>query len=170
MMTDMNTALGNFIIVTGAFLTLLVLLRLFAWKNIAGIFEQRATTIANEIDETTRLKDEAATLVRERRLQLDEVQQQATQILQEAKTTGEATQARLLAAAEQEAQAIKTRAEQAAQQTQTQAYANLKAEVTDLSLQIAQAIMMQELTPETHHDLIERYLDKLGDASDGTNP
>ena len=41
------TILGNFILVTASFLTLIILIRVFAWKNLTGIFEQRAEKIAD---------------------------------------------------------------------------------------------------------------------------
>ena len=37
-----STTLGNIIITTGSVILLLVLIRLFAWDKITGIFEQRA--------------------------------------------------------------------------------------------------------------------------------
>ena len=43
------TSLGNIIIVTGSFLLLLVLVKLFAWEQITGIFAAREEKIANDI-------------------------------------------------------------------------------------------------------------------------
>lgn len=34
--------IGNFILITGSFILLLVLIKKFAWSNITGIFEERA--------------------------------------------------------------------------------------------------------------------------------
>ena len=45
-----STSLGNIIIVTGSFLLLLVLVKLFAWDQITGIFKAREEKIANDID------------------------------------------------------------------------------------------------------------------------
>ncbi len=42
--------IGNFILITGSFILLLVLIKKFAWSNITGIFEERAEKIATDID------------------------------------------------------------------------------------------------------------------------
>ena len=45
-----STSLGNFIIVTGSVLLLILLIKLFAWKQITGIFEAREEKITSDID------------------------------------------------------------------------------------------------------------------------
>ena len=42
--------IGNFILIAGSFILLLVLIKKFAWSNITGIFEERAEKIASDID------------------------------------------------------------------------------------------------------------------------
>ncbi|MFK5276290.1 hypothetical protein ACI3RH_04935 [Lactococcus lactis] len=42
--------LGNIIVVSGAFIILLVLLRLFAWNAITSVFASRAKKISDDID------------------------------------------------------------------------------------------------------------------------
>lgn len=36
-----STSLGNIIIVTGSFLLLLVLIKIFAWEQLTGVFKAR---------------------------------------------------------------------------------------------------------------------------------
>ena len=45
-----STILGNFILVTASFAVLIILIRVFAWDKITGIFEECANKIANDID------------------------------------------------------------------------------------------------------------------------
>ena len=42
--------IGNFILIAGSFILLLVLIKKFAWSNITGVFEERAEKIASDID------------------------------------------------------------------------------------------------------------------------
>lgn len=42
--------IGNFILIAGSFILLLVLIKKFAWSNITSIFEERAEKIATDID------------------------------------------------------------------------------------------------------------------------
>ena len=54
-----NTVLGNIIVVSGAFIILLVLLRLFAWNAITSVFANRAKVLATANEEATSLKKRA---------------------------------------------------------------------------------------------------------------
>lgn len=42
--------LGDFILIAGSFILLLVLVKKYAWSNLTSIFEQRAEKIAADID------------------------------------------------------------------------------------------------------------------------
>ena len=60
-----NTVLGNIIVVSGAFIILLVLLRLFAWNAITSVFASRAKKISDDIDAAEANNKQAADLVKQ---------------------------------------------------------------------------------------------------------
>lgn len=159
----LGTMIGHFIIVTGAFILLFVLLRLFAWDKITGIFEKRAQYITEEIDRAEEAKKEATALVRQRQAELSDVRKVADGMLLEAKQTGEAMKNRLLADAEKQVEAMKEKAEKDIARKQVEALAAMKEEVSDMSLELAQQILMKELDPIAQSELIDRYLEKLGE-------
>ena len=68
--TAPNTVLGNIIVVSGAFIILLILVRKFAWGAITGIFEERANKINNDITTAELSKKEAETLLAQRENEL----------------------------------------------------------------------------------------------------
>ena len=45
-----STSIGNIIITAGSVILLLVLIKLFAWEQLTGIFTAREEKIANDID------------------------------------------------------------------------------------------------------------------------
>ena len=65
-----NTVLGNIIVVSGAFIILLVLLRLFAWNAITSVFASRAKKISDDIDAAEANNKQAADLVKQRQAEL----------------------------------------------------------------------------------------------------
>lgn len=61
-----STVLGNFILVTASFAVLIILIRVFAWNKITGIFEEREKKIAGDIDAAEEKLAVAAALVKQR--------------------------------------------------------------------------------------------------------
>ncbi|TVW80397.1 F0F1 ATP synthase subunit B, partial [Streptococcus pneumoniae] len=58
--------IGNFVLITGSFILLLVLIKKFAWSNITGIFEERAEKIASDIDRAEEARQKAEVLAQKR--------------------------------------------------------------------------------------------------------
>lgn len=161
--SHLGTMLGHLIIVTGSFVLLFVLLRFFAWDKITGIFTKRAQYITDEIDRAEKAKAEAETLVSQRQKELEAVHQEADAILLEAKRTGETMKARILSEAEKQVDEMKEKAARELERQKSEVLAHMKEEVSALSLTIAQQILMKELDPAGQSQLIDRYLEKLGD-------
>ncbi len=159
----LSTMLGHFIIVTGAFVLLFVLLRLFAWSKITGIFEKRAAYITSEIDQAEQAKAEATDLVNQRQEALAEVRKVADGILLEAKQTGESMKKRMVSEAEKQVDEMKAKAERDINRNRAEAMASMRDEVSAMSFELAQQILMKELDPAGQSDLIDRYLAKLGE-------
>ncbi|MGT2867052.1 F0F1 ATP synthase subunit B [Streptococcus fryi] len=160
---SIGVQIGNFITVTGGFVLLLVLIRLFAWKNITAIFDKRADKISGDLAMAEAAKQEADKLVDQRKEQLDDVSKVADKMLLEAKTSGETMRHRIVADAETQANQLKEKAQKDIEKQRQAALAGMKEDVTLLSIELAQEILMKELSREEHSALIDRYLKKLGE-------
>ena len=66
-----STTLGDIIITTGSVLVLYWLIRTFAWKQITGIFEERANKINQDIDDAENARQEAQELAQKLQEQLN---------------------------------------------------------------------------------------------------
>lgn len=157
------TILGNFILVTGSFLTLLVLVRVFAWKNITGIFEQRAAKIAGEIDAAEEQHQAAIALVQKRQEELAKSKAEGKQIVQDAIERAKMEKKHLLDQAAQEAQALKEKAQADIAAEKQEAQESLKVQVAQLAIDLAGKIILEDLDQQAHSDLIDRYIDRLGE-------
>lgn len=160
----LGSLIGDFILVAGSFLLLIILIKKFAWENITSTFEQRAKKISDDIDGAESARQKAEDLAQKRETELAGSRQEATTIIENAKETAEKNKAGILADAADEAGHLKEKANQEIAQTKAEALNSIKGDVADLTVNLASKILGQQLDQEAHKELIDRYIDKLGDA------
>ena len=156
--------IGNFILIAGSFILLLVLIKKFAWSNITGIFEERAEKIATDIDSAEQARQKAEALAQKREDELTGSRKEAKTIIENAKETAEQSKASILADAKLEAGRLKEKANQEIAQNKAEALQSVKGEVADLTISLAGKIIAQNLDGHAHKELIDQYIDQLGEA------
>ncbi|MDY4762353.1 F0F1 ATP synthase subunit B [Streptococcus thoraltensis] len=159
-----STSLGNFIIVTGSFVLLLVLLKLFAWEQLTSIFDAREKKIADDIDSAEVAREQAEKLAQQRQEELAGARTEASEIIESAKETGKKQETQIVAEARETAGRLKDKAEADIAQSKAEAFAGVKDDVADLTVLLAEKIMTKELDKAAQSKLIDNYLDQLGDA------
>ncbi len=157
-----NTTWGNMIVVSGAMLILLLLLKHFAWGSISEMLKKREEKIANDIDSSEQSRIKAAALEKERQDQLMNSRSEAASIIQNAKDSGEVTRQAIVTDAKEEASRLKAKAKSDISIEKDAAFLEVKDEVASLALQIAEKILGKELSPEAHESLINEYIEGLG--------
>ncbi|TAA67210.1 ATP synthase F0 subunit B [Streptococcus sp. LQJ-218] len=156
--------IGNFILITGSFILLLVLIKKFAWSNITSIFEERAEKIATDIDSAEQARQKAEALAQKREDELSGSRKEAKTIIENAKETAAQSKANILADAKLEAGRLKEKANQEIAQNKVEALQSVKDEVADLTVSLAGKIISQNLDGYAHKELIDQYIDQLGEA------
>lgn len=137
--------IGNFILIAGSFILLLVLIKKFAWSNITSIFEERAEKIATDIDSAEQARQKAEALAQKREDELSGSRKEAKTIIENAKETAEQSKANILADAKLEAGRLKEKANQEIAQNKVEALQSVKDEVADLTVSLAGKIISQTL-------------------------
>ena len=150
-----STTLGNIIITLGSVFLLYYLIRKFAWDQITGIFAAREKKIATDIDSAENARQEAESLAQKRQDELAGARTEAAQIIDGAKETGKTQESKIIAEAHDEAKRLKEKANQDIAQSRVEA---------DLTVLLAEKVMKQNLDAKAQSDLIDSYLDQLGDA------
>ncbi|ASW49503.2 TPA: F0F1 ATP synthase subunit B [Streptococcus suis] len=158
-----STILGNFILVTASFAILIILIRVFAWDKITGIFEERANKIANDIDAAEEKLTAAANLVQQREDELVQGRIESQKIIQDAVERAKLEKKRILEQADVEIQGLKQKAQLEIEAEKREAQENLRVQVAELAVDLASKIILEDLDQQAHSNLIDRYLDKLGD-------
>lgn len=163
---EQSTTLGTIIVVSGAFLILMLLIKKFAWEAITDILKKREETIANDLDSAEKSRISAAKLEKERQEKLLSSKSEAASIIKTAKENGEQNRQKALKETNQELLRLREKARQDISQEHDEALASVKDEVATLSLQIAEKILSSELSADTHETLINSYIDQLGKANE----
>lgn len=159
-----STTIGDIIITTGSVLILYWLIRKFAWTQITGIFEERANKINQDIYDAENARKEAQELAEKRQEQLNSAKDDAAKIIDSAKETGNAQSAKILAETRDEVSRLKEKANQDIAQDKAEALSSVKDDVANLTVLLAEKVMTKNLDKSAQSELIDQYLDQLGDA------
>ena len=159
-----STIIGDFILIAGSFLLLIFLVKKYAWGNISSILDERAEKISSDIDGAEEARKKAEELASKREAELAGSRTEAKTIIENAKETAEKSKADILAEAKLEAGRLKEKANQEIAQNKAEALQSVKGEVADLTISLAGKIISQNLDGHAHKELIDQYIDQLGEA------
>ena len=160
---DINTGLSVWTLIV--FVSLLLILRKYAWGPIVDAVDSREKGIQTAIDGAAELNAEAAKLLEEHREQMADARRQASEILAEAKVASERVRKELEEKARSEAQGIVERALAEIERERDGALETLRRESVDLALAAASQLMQESFDQETDRQLVERYLNELVDGA-----
>ena len=159
-----STIIGDFILIAGSFLLLIFLVKKYAWGNITSVLDERAEKISSDIDGAEEARKKAEELASKREAELASSRTEAKTIIENAKETAEKSKADILAEAKLEAGRLKEKANQEIAQNKAEALQSVKGDVADLTISLAGKIISQNLDSQAHKELIDQYIDQLGEA------
>ena len=159
-----STIIGDFILIAGSFLLLIFLVKKYAWGNITSVLDERAEKISSDIDGAEEARKKAEELASKREAELAGSRTEAKTIIENAKETAEKSKADILADAKVEAGRLKEKANQEIAQNKAEALQSVKGEVADLTISLAGKIISKNLDSHAHKELIDQYIDQLGEA------
>jgi len=143
-----------------------VIIFFFVWKwavpALNKTLEARQQAIRAEYEAAEAAKVEAESLLDDYREQLSGAKEEATAIVDDARNAGEQVKADIVARAETEAEQIKARAHDEIEGERERVAGELRREVADLSLTVAEKVVGTSLDDERQRELVDRYIDELG--------
>ncbi len=160
----MGELIGDFLLVTGSVLVLYLLIRKFAWGSITSILDERAAKIANDIDTAEIARKDAEKLANEREVALASAKKEASQIVVDAKELGQVQSSKMIADANEEATRLRNKAQADIDQSKSEAITSVKADMTDLTVQLAEKIIGANIDKNAQSKIIDDYLNQLGEA------
>lgn len=155
----------SFVFAIIAFAILYWLLNRYAFGPLFKIMEQRRTYVQDEIASAENNRKESEKLLDEQKQALQEAREEAYRMLEQARQTSSRQADEMMERARSEANRIKEDALKEIESEKQKAIAQLKNQVSGLSVLIASKIIEKQVDEAANKDLIHEYLDKVGDPS-----
>lgn len=147
-------------------LILFLIVKKFLYKPVKATLEKRQA----EIDENYAAAESAkADAESDKALWAQKMQtadETADQTIKDAAETASRRADKIVADAREEADGIMRRAQAAAVLERQNAEASMRREIVDVSTQIAEKMLEREVSADDHRELIDTFLDRIGDDHD----
>ena len=144
------------------FLQLLVF-KIFFLDKIKAIHDQRREDADKQITEAENAKAEAMTIKKTYEQNMLQAKAKADDLLQPAQRTANSRSEEIIAQAQQQAAQIKSKAADDIALEKKKAINEAKDEISDLAMAIAGKVVGRELNAGDQAEMIDRFIDELGD-------
>lgn len=144
-----------------SFLLLLTLLRIFAWKKLLKLLDERRKRIASEFK---KIEDTQAAVDRMKSgydKKLADIEAESRAKIQEAIAEGKKVSQEIRESARQEARAILDKAQENIENEVAKAKQELKEKVVELTLSTTEKLLKEKITGEKDKKLASDFLDEL---------
>ncbi len=147
------------------FLSLLWILKRFAWKPILETLDERENRIQAALDEAERSRQEAQEMLQKYQQLLDDAKRESQDIIAKSRKMAEATRDEIVQKAQAEANHLIDRARKEIELARSKAVDELRREAVELSLMIASRLIGKSLSREDHERLIADSMEQMGETN-----
>ena len=141
------------------------LFKKFLFKPIKAIMEKRAQQVDDTYAAAEQAQKSAQEMKEEYEQRLASAKQEASEIVKAANVRANAQAEQMIGQAREEAAAMKVKAEKDIELERRKAAGELKNDISVLALDLAGKVVEKELDAETHKELIDQFISRVGDAS-----
>ena len=141
----------------------LLIVKIFFLDKIKAILDQRREAADKQITEAENAKSEALAIKQTYEQNMLEAKAKADDLLLTAQRTANSRSEEILAQAQQQAAQIKSKAAADIALEKKKAINEAKNEISDLAMAIAGKVVARELNAGDQADMIDRFIDELGD-------
>ena len=147
-----------------SFFLLLFLLRIFAWKKILGLLDQRQEKISSQLGEIEDTKLEIAKLKKDYESKISNIASEAQAKINQAVEQAKAVTAQMRKKAHEEAQDIITDARAQVKHEVSKVQEQLKEKIVDIALGAASNLIQEKLTGEGDRKIVEDFIKEVQKA------
>ena len=141
----------------------LLIVKIFFLDKIKAILDQRREAADKQITEAENAKSEALAIKQTYEQNMLEAKAKADDLLLTAQRTANSRSEEILAQAQQQAAQIKSKAAADIELEKKKAINEAKNEISDLAMAIAGKVVARELNAGDQADMIDCFIDELGD-------
>jgi F-type H+-transporting ATPase subunit b len=145
-----------------AFVVLLGLMWKFGLPPVRKMLKDREDRIRADLERAEQAKVEAESVLEDYRRQLAEARTEASQIIEASREQAEEVRRELIAKAEADAAEVRQRAAEDARLAGDRVMSELRASVSELSIELAEKVVERNLDRDTQIQLIESYINQVG--------
>ena len=141
----------------------LLIVKIFFLDKIKAILDQRREAADKQITEAETAKSEALAIKQTYEQNMLEAKAKADDLLMTAQRTANSRSEEIISQAQQQAAQIKSKAAADIALEKKKALNEAKNEISDLAMAIAGKVVARELNAGDQADMIDRFIDELGD-------
>ena len=141
----------------------LLIVKIFFLDKIKAILDQRREAADKQITEAENAKSEALAIKQTYEQNMLEAKAKADDLLMTAQRTANSRSEEIISQAQQQAAQIKSKAAADIELEKKKALNGAKNEISDLAMAIAGKVVALELKDGDQADMIDRFVDELGD-------
>lgn len=139
-------------------IVLFILLRIFLFKPINKIRDERTRTIQNDLDSARKAKDEAEELRQQYESSISDAKEQANQIMMKAHEDAESERAAIIRKSQEEADRIVADADKTIENERKRVLRQAQSEIADLAIEAASKIIGENVDDEKNRKLVDKFL------------
>lgn len=140
------------------------ILKRFLYKPINNALEARKNKIRDDIQSAAQVREEAFQLKKDYEGRIKNSKEEGQEIIDGARLRGEELTQYILADAKVEADVILARAKKEIERQKELAFVEMKTQSGEMAVLIASKIMEEKITYESQKELIDNFIDEVGNA------
>ena len=143
-----------------SFIILMVVLKMFLYKPIENMLDERSQRIRESLEAAERAREESAASHEEVQAQLEAARAEGQQLIASAREVAGRFREEETAKVRQEIEAERSRATANIQRERDAAIEQLRSEFADLAITAAERVVERSLDQQAHQDIIDRVLEE----------
>ncbi|MBQ6180574.1 MAG: F0F1 ATP synthase subunit B [Ruminococcus sp.] len=155
-MLDIN--IWNFIWAAINLILLFILMKIFLFKPLRKMMDERTRSIQEDIDNAKQSREEAEALKQQYADDISEAKAEAQKILMKAHEDAEAEKAAMLRRSQEEADQIVADANKAIETERKRVLAQAQTQIADLAIEAASKIIGENVDDEKNRRLVDKFL------------
>lgn len=140
------------------------ILKKLLFKPVMGIITKRQQEVSKIYDEAAQANKNAVAMEKEYTEKLAFAKDEAGEIVKQATITARKREDEIIREAKEKATAMTKHATMEIEQEKKKAYQEIKVEISDISVAIAEKMVQREITAKDHEALIAQFIENVGEA------
>ncbi len=141
---------------------LMILLRIFLFKPVSKMMNERTESIQKDIDDAEKARQEAEELRRQYSDTISEAKEEASRIIMKAHDDAETERSNIIQKSHEEADEIVSAASETIENERRRVLQQAQSQIADLAIEAASKIVGENLDDEKNRKLVDAFLSEEG--------